>query len=74
MAMDDYAFEARRTHQESTFNADAIAGDAAHREVRIVAAFPLADDSSLELLSTLVVPFFDPDKHYSSRQDGSGEC
>src|SRR5574341_409793 len=48
---------ARRAEEEGALHADTVRGQAAHREIRVVAAFAHADDGAFEFLDALFVAF-----------------
>src|SRR3990172_6217579 len=63
VALDYHFFQARRAHQKGALHPHAIAGDASHGEVGIVAAVAGADHHPFELLGTLAVAFLDTNEH-----------
>lgn len=63
LALDSNLFNDRGASQESSFNANAVAGNPAYGEALAVAGSVQADDSSFELLDTLIAAFFDANKN-----------
>ena len=57
---DDIHFvDPRRAEQEGALHSDAVRGDAAYREIRIVAALAQADDRSAKLLHAFAITLAD---------------
>ena len=62
-AVHDDLFDPGRAHQEGALDADAVAGDAPHGEISIVAAAPHAQHCTPKFLGALGIAFLDAQEH-----------